>query len=253
MVFSTDNRNQMAIDGTGHFLFEPNGFTSPGTGFNVYAIDQVSGALTLTSATANAAPVGTFTAASADGRFLFSAGNGLVEVFSINASTGQPLVVPGATTSTAGSAGPMAVSADGKFLYVANQLEGTVAVFAVGSNGSLTPMSGSNFTIDSGAQFLTLTSDARFLFVAASPNNTTSETVKGYAVNPEAGTFKPIAGAVVNGVTSVTLDRSGGFAYISSVGNLTTFVIDPVTGALTSLARASAPSSDNANDMVVVP
>jgi DNA-binding beta-propeller fold protein YncE len=253
IVFAGDNRNQMAIDGTGRFLFEPNGFTSPGTGFNIYRIDSVTGALTPTPAAAGAAPVGSFTAASADGRFLFNAGNGLVAVFSINASTGQLLTVPGTTTSTAGSAGPMAVSADDKFLYVANQTEGTVAVFAIGSNGSLTPVTGTNFTIDNSAQFLTLTRDGRFLFVSAAPNGAVSETVKGYAVNPAAGTFTAIAGAVVTGVTSVTLDRSGGFAYISSVGSLTTFRIDPLTGALTPVSQATGPSSDDANDMVVVP
>jgi 6-phosphogluconolactonase (cycloisomerase 2 family) len=253
IVFSGDNRNQMAIDGTGRFLFQPNGFTSPGTGFNVYAIDQASGSLTLTSATANAGPVGAFTAASADGRFLFNSGNGLVEVFEVTAATGQLLVVPGTTTSTAGSAGPMAVSADSKFLYVANQTEGTVAVFAIGSNGSLTAVTGSNFAIDNSAQFITLTPDGRFLFVAASPNNSSSETVKGYAVNPAAGTFTAIPGAVVNNVTSVTIDHSGGFAYISSVGDLTTFAIDTISGTLRSLSHTTAPSSDDANNMVVVP
>jgi 6-phosphogluconolactonase (cycloisomerase 2 family) len=253
IVFPGDNRNQMAIDGTGRFVFEPNGFTSQGTGFNVYQIDPVTGSLTLSSATANAAPVGSFTAASADGRFLFNAGNGLVEAFAINASTGQLLIVPGTTTSTSGSAGPMVVSADSKFLYVANQTEGTVAVFAIGSNGSLTSVTGSNFAIDNGAQFITLTPDGRFLFVAAAPNNSLSQTVKGYAVNPVAGTFTPIAGAVVTNVTTVTLDRSGGFAYISGVGSLTTFAIHPVTGALTSVSQAAAPSSDDANDIVAVP
>lgn len=253
IVFSGDNRNQMAIDGTGRFLFEPSGFTSPGTGFNIYAIDQASGSLTLTSATANAAPVGAFTAASADGRFLFNAGNGLVEVFVIDEATGQLLVVPATMTATAGSAGPMAVSADSKFLYVANQTEGTVAVFAVGSSGSLTSVTGSNFAIDNSAQFITLAPNGRFLFVAASPNNSSSQTVKGYAVNPVAGTFAAIPGAVVNNATSVTLDHSGGFAYISSVGDLTTFAIDAISGALRPVSQTTAPSSDDANDMVVVP
>jgi 6-phosphogluconolactonase (cycloisomerase 2 family) len=252
VVFQGDNRNQMAIDGTGQFLFEPNGFTSPGTGFNTYLIDPVTGSLTLSSVAANASPVGTFTAASPDGRVLFNAGNGLVEVFSIRGN-GQLLVVPGATTSTSGSAGPMAVSNDNKFLYVANQTEGTVAVFAIGTTGTLTLVTGTNFTIDSGAQFLELTPDGRFLFVAAVSSNGATQTVKGYAVDPVAGTFRAIPGAVVRNVTSVTVDRSGSFVYISSVGNLTTFAVDPATGALTFRSQANAPSSDDANNMVVVP
>lgn len=253
IVFAANNVNQMAIDGTGQFLFEPNGFAGPpGTGFNVYSI-QTTGALILTSATSNTAPVGSFSVASANGSFLFNAGNGLVEVFSISVSTGQLLVVFGTPTSTGGSAGPMAVTADSKFLYVANQLQGTVNVFAVGSGGTLTPVGGSPFTIDTGAQFLTLTPDGRFLFVAASPSSGT-ETVKGYAVNPTAGTFTAIPGAVVNNVTSVTVDRSGSFVYISAVGNLFTFSVNPLTGALTLLSRTSnGPTSDDPNNVVVAP
>ncbi|HEY6308807.1 MAG TPA: beta-propeller fold lactonase family protein [Candidatus Angelobacter sp.] len=248
-----DNTNFMAIDGTGQFLFEPNGFTgSPGTGFDVFSINQTTGALTLVSATSNAAPVGSFTVASADGHFLFNAGNGLVEVFSISVSTGQLLVVPETPISPAGSAGPLAASADGRFLYVANQTEGTVAVFAIGPSGALTPVSGTPFSIDHGAQFLALTPDGRFLFVAASPAGSAA-TVKGYAVNPTAGTFTAISQAVVINVTSVTVDRSGSFVYISDVGDLFTFSVDPLTGALTPIAHTNAPSSDKANNMIVVP
>lgn len=252
LVFSSDNSNLMAIDGTGHFLFEPNGFVgSPGTGFNVYAIDQSTGALTLTSATANASPIGSFTLASADGKFVFNAGNGLVEAFTISGSTGQLLVVPGTPTSTIGSAGPMAASADGRFLYIANQAQGTVAVFSIGATGALTLVSGSPFPIDTGAQFLALTPNGAFLYVAATPSG--SATVKGFAVNPSTGTFTPIAGATLTNFTTVTMDRSGSFVYISRVGQLFTFTIDAVTGALTQMKHTTAPSSDDPNDVAVVP
>lgn len=254
IVFPANNANLMAIDGTGHFLFQPNGFNgSPGPGFNVFLIDQTTGALTLTSSTSNGAPVGSFTIASADGRFLFNSGNGLVEVFSISVSTGQLLVVPGTPTSTAGTAGPMATTSDGKFLYVANQTQGTVAVFSIAANGVLTLVAGSPFVIDTGAQALALTPDGRFLFVAASPNGGLAETVKGFAVVPSAGTFTPLARAVVTNVTSVTVDLSGSFAYISNVGDLFTFSIDPATGTLTLVSRTTGPSSDDANNVVTAP
>ncbi len=146
----------------------------------------------------------------------------------------------------------MAASADGKFLYVANQMEGTLSVFAIASSGMLTPLSGSPFTIDNGAQHLELTPDGKFLYIA-SVTQAGNQTVRGYAVNPAAGTFAPVARAVVNNVTSVTVDLSGKFAYISSPGNLTIFGIDANTGSLTQLSQTSAPSSDNPNDMVTVP
>ncbi|HET9283221.1 MAG TPA: beta-propeller fold lactonase family protein [Candidatus Angelobacter sp.] len=255
IVFPQRNNNFMVMDGTGHFLFEPNGLgDSASTGFDIYAIDQNTGALTKTTSTSNAPPVGNFAAASADGRFVFNAGNGLVEAFSIVPSTGQ-LVASGAPISTGGSAGPVAVSNDGKFLYVANSNEGTVAVFAVGAGGALSMVSGSPFAIDPGAESLQLTPDGKFLYVAAFTDTATgaNQTVKGYAVNPAAGTFTPIPGAVVNNVDAVTIDFSGKFAYISAPGTLFTYSIDPATGALTQLAHTTAPSSDDASDLVTVP
>lgn len=255
IMFSQRNNNFMVMDGTGHFLFEPNGLgNSASTGFDVYAIDQNTGALTKTASTSNAPPLGNFAAASADGQFVFNAGNGQVEAFSIVSSTGQ-LVAAGSPLSTGGSAGPIAVSSDGKFLYVANGNEGTVAVFAIGAGGALSLVSGSPFAIDPGAESLELTPDGRFLYVAAFTDTATSanQTVKGYAVNPAAGMFTPISGAVVNNVDSVTIDLSGKFAYISSPGTLFTYSIDPTTGALTQLSHTTAPSSDDASDLVTVP
>ena len=252
--FSANNFNQIAVDGSGHFLVEPNGTNgSAGASFDVYSVDQSSGALTKTSSGSNASPVGAFTVASSSGQFVFNAGNGQVEVFTIDANSGQ-LATAGAPMTTGGSAGPLAVSGDGKSLYVANQKEGTLAAFDVDSSGKLTPVTGSPFKIDNGAQYVTLTSDGKFLYIASVTQTSTDlvKTVKGYAVNRSAGTITPIAGAVVNGATTVVLDLSGKFAYISSVGKLTTYSIDATTGALTQMSQTTAPSSDNPNDMVTV-
>jgi 6-phosphogluconolactonase (cycloisomerase 2 family) len=249
---NVNNSNRMVLDGAGHFLFQPNGLnSSASSGFDVYAIDQSTGTLAKTTANSNAAPVGSFTAASRDGRFVFNAGNGMIEVFAIDQPTGHLTLIAG-PVSTSGSAGPMAVTAGGDFLYVANQKEGTMAVFAIAETGTLTPVAGSPFSIDTGAGFLALTPDAKFLYVQAHPapgNNT----VKGYAVNPSDASFKPIAGAVVQGVTTVAVDASGKFAYISDVGDLFTYAIDPATGELTQVAHTTGPSSDDEQDIVTAP
>src|SRR5262245_10422635 len=94
LVFSIRNDNQIALDGLGRFLFEPNGLgNAVSTGFDVYTVDQNTGALAKTPSGSNAPPVGSFTKASPDGQFLFNAGNGLVQAFSIAAPTGQLLAV----------------------------------------------------------------------------------------------------------------------------------------------------------------
>ncbi|HKD78616.1 MAG TPA: beta-propeller fold lactonase family protein [Candidatus Angelobacter sp.] len=256
IVFPAGNDNLLAVDGTDHFVFEPNGQGNlASSGFDVYLIDQNTGALTKTTSTSNTPPVGSFSIASPNGQFLFNAGNGQVAAFSIVSPTGQLLAVAGTPLSTIGSAGPMAITADSKFLYVANQVEGTVTVFTVSSGGALSVVAGSPFAIDPGAQFIKLTPDARFLYVAAfnSANAVAPATVKGYSVNPAVGAFVPITGAIVNNANSFTLDQQGKFAFISVPGTLFTYGIDPVTGALTQLSHTTAPSSDDANDLIAVP
>jgi len=253
IVFPFRNDNLLAIDDAGRFVFEPNN-SFPSTGFDVYAIDQSSGALNKTPASSNAAPVGSVTVASPDGRFLFNTGNGMVEAFAIDGSTGQLTLVAGSVTTTGGSAGPAAITADGRFLYIANQQEGTVVVFAVSNGGTLARVPSTPFVIDRGAQSLALTPDGRFLYIQTfSATGNPNETVKGYALNPSAASFMPIPNAVVNNVSSVAVDLSGKFAYISSVGDLFTYAIDPTTGALTQIAHSSGPSSDDPLDVATAP
>ena len=251
IVFNNTFDLFLAPEGTGHFVYGTRASTSlTPDAIDIYSINQSSGALALTSAAANVPPVGQFIVAGNDGQFVFNAGNGLVESYSINPNTGA-LTGVGAPLGTGGSAGPVAVTNDHKFLYVANQTEGTMAVFAVGSSGALTPVAGSPFAIDTGAQNMALTPDGKFLYVTSSVNGV--DGLKGYAVNPSAGTFTPIAGAVEPKMSVVTIDLSGKFAYIGNVTDLFTFSIDPNTGALTQVAHTSGPSSDDSHDLITVP
>ena len=256
IVFPTRNDNEIAIDGSGHFLFEPN---LSNTGFDVYAIDQSTGALTKTSSSSNAPPVGSMSVASPDGRLLFNAGSGMVEVFSIDPKSGT-LSAIGTPVSTAGSGGPIAITQDGKFLYTANKDEGTVMVFAVAPDGSLSPANGSPFTVDPGAQFLMLTPDSKFLYIAFfNAAATVSAVVKGYGVNPSAGTFTPISRAVVRNAESITIDLSGQRAYLSVTSPqsfglaLSIYSIDQSSGALARVRQASGPVSDDPFDIMTVP
>lgn len=251
-IFPSQRAGLLAIDGLGRFLYQPDG-----GGFDVYSIDQGTGILSPMAG--NTVPsVGLFTVASSDARLLFNAGNGvvlgspgngMVESVSIDQATGQ-LSSVGTPLPTGGSAGPLAVSHDGKSLYVANVTEGNVAVFNVGASGALTPATGSPFTIDGGARAVSLTADGKFLYVASNQNATVI-TVKGYAVNPVTGIFTAIPGAIVNNASTVTLDGSGKFAYITEGSLLSTYSINPATGALTRVSQTAQPVSDTPADMAV--
>jgi 6-phosphogluconolactonase (cycloisomerase 2 family) len=255
VVFPSTRSGRLAVDGLGRFLYEPNG-----SSFDLWSIDQGSGLLNQMAGT-TLAPVGFFIVASNDGRFLFNGGNqvvfgtlgnGMVEAASINQSTGQ-LVSNGPALPTGGSAGPMVVSRDGKSLYVANTTEGTIAVFNVSSSGALTPAIGSPFTSNAIAVGLTLTPDGKYLYVVSSISSIAS-TVQGYAVNPATGVFTAIPGAVVD-ATTVAVDGSGKFAYITELTatttQLSTYIIDPATGALTRASQAAQPISFDSGDVAV--
>ncbi|HEY6274039.1 MAG TPA: beta-propeller fold lactonase family protein [Terriglobales bacterium] len=257
IIFPVRNDNDIVVDGSGHFLYEGN---LANTGFDVYAIDQSSGRLAKTSANSNAPPVGSFSKASADGRLLLNAGNGLVEVFSIAPESGELTAVSRTPASTGGSGGPITLTQDGKFLYAANQNEGTIMVFAVAANGTLEAVGGSPFVVDTGAENMAITPDGKFLYITSfNAMAAVGSTVKGYAVNPAEGAFTQIAGAVVNNASSVTIDLSGQRAYISVTPGLFTglqlfiYNLDPASGVLSQIGTASSPVSDDPFDLVTTP
>ena len=246
IVFPVQRFDRMVIDGTGKFLYQPDG-----SGIDLYSINQSTGQLTQIAASVPAPPVGAFSAASSDGKFLFNEGNGLVEVYGINSANGQ-LTSAKTPISTGGSGGPILVSADGRTLFVANSSQGTVAAFSVASNGTLTPLPGSPFTAGAQPQGMSLSPDGRFLYIAFQDNAGNSQ-VKGFQIDPAAGAFTPMAGATVANATSINVDGSGKFAFVSQGQQLVTFKIDPATGALTAASQASQPWSDIPDDVALTP
>lgn len=242
VIFPAVRDGLMAIDGSGHFLYQPDSGT-----VDTYSINQASGSLTLLPGQPAAVPVGNFSAASADGHFILNEGNGMIESFSINNSNGQ-LSLTAPPVPTGGSGGPMIVSADSRFVYAANSSEGTVAVFNIGPAGVLAPVAGSPFPVDTQAAGVSLSPDGRFLYMAFGSPDTGH--VKGWAVNPAAGTFTPIAGVNIANANTVNVDGLGKFAYVSQSA-LVTYKIDANTGALTQVSQAPQPWSDAPDDIAL--
>jgi 6-phosphogluconolactonase (cycloisomerase 2 family) len=249
LIFPSQQAGMLAIDNTGHFLYQPNAGV-----FDIYAINQTSGLLTKMSST-TAASVGFFTVISPDGRFLFNSGNPangnqVVESLSIAsdgtlAAVQSPIPTGG---SSAGVAGQLAVSSDSRFLFVLNQ--GSIAIFNINA-GMLSPVVGSPFATDAGGSGFALAPDGRHLYVSFQPN---SNFIKGFTFDPVASTLVPIAGAFLNNDDrTITLDGSGNFAYVTEGGLLVTYSVDRATGALTRLAQTTKPTSEGEQSMIVVP
>lgn len=245
VIFTSGVHNlQMAIDGEGKFLYDPHDNT-----IDIYSIDQSSGLLTLIGSSTAAAPAGSFTAPSPDGHFLFNSGGGNVEVFSINQTNGQLSLVR--TSPTAGSAGPLAVSSDSSLLFAANTAEGTLSILHIATDGTLMPITGSPFSIDTQAQTIVPAPNARSLYISF--GQPSQSHVKGYAFDATGGSLTPIPGASVSDGMSINVDSSGRFAFVTVPQQLNTYTIDPSTGTLTQISQAQQPLTDDPTNMVVTP
>jgi len=161
-------------------------------------------------------------AVSLDGKHVYVANNnrgsvsGSVSAFSV-ASDGSLSAVAGSPFST-GAEEPVAVavSPDGKHLYVSNQASGKVSAFSIAADGSLSPVAGSPFAT-SDPQGMAVSPNAKYLYVA----NGGSQNVSAFAIAAN-GSLSAVAGspfatgATVVGV-AITLD--GRYLYLANQSN----------------------------------
>jgi 6-phosphogluconolactonase len=184
------------------------------------------------------------------GKFLFLTGanNDQVWVFAGDQTSGA-LTTVGAFSTGIGFAAYPTTDGLGKFLYVtAGNLGGQVAGFAIGANGSLTPMAGSPFSIS----IATLKGEPTGQFLLGVTGNganngfTPDDHVYVYSVNQTTGALTPVTGSpFATTYTPATLEvhPSGKFVYTFNetvTGNSPTegFQFDTSTGALTALGSS---------------
>jgi 6-phosphogluconolactonase len=164
------------VDPQAHFLYVPMG--SAGT--ELYKI--TSGALTDMG---TIPPVGTtkpqFVAFTPSGAFAYiSDGVTGVSAYSVNTSTGSLTALPGAPFTAGPGASAMAMTPNGRFLYVATT-PGLVQ-FAINSDGSLTSV-GSPVSIISPPIVMSIEPSGTFLYVLS----VNSSTVNIYLINETTG------------------------------------------------------------------
>jgi 6-phosphogluconolactonase len=162
----TGTPSSLAIDPSGTHLYA----TLGGQGILTTTINQ-DGTLN-TNATIKQAPAGSPVSAvliPRSGKNLYATTTGGVFPFTLDSSTGLPTELSPVAVSTGSN--PVALTADSasSFLFVANHDSNNISAFAiVGSNGNLTPISGSPFAANTAPTDLVLDPTNKFLFVSTS-------------------------------------------------------------------------------------
>jgi len=181
--------------------------------------------------TATQSPV--LSAVTPDGRYLYVANDatesnpGSVSGFGINSSSGKLTPVPGGPVE-ASDLGPfgVAVSPDGRFLYVSNtgnspSAAGSVSAYRIdGKTGALTELGGSPYTTGVAAGGVAMTPDGSLLYVA----NGESATISAFTRDASSGVLKPVPGSPFaagnGGPTGLAVTPDGSHLYSANASEV---------------------------------
>jgi len=235
----------IALHPSKNFLYVPNLTSNTVSGFT---IDHAAGVLAPIGTALSPTPVcnpGVCSnpigvAVNSGGQFLFVLNQGSaspavpasISVFNIDQTRG--LLSPASfTTLTVPSPQFLAISPTQGFLYVSNGAAGNISAFAIGTNGALTELSGSPFSLGVGATAAGLAVDPKgqFLYAAASANNKIASFNVAGGPLAAVGSFpagtKPVA---------VAVDSTSSFVYSANQGSNDVSAFKSASGALTQVA-----------------
>jgi 6-phosphogluconolactonase (cycloisomerase 2 family) len=200
------------------------------------------------------------------GKFLFVANQGLqvdptsgtVSVFSVQGTTltevpGSPFIVGGLSLASGPGPAGLAVTPDGKYLYVSSQFDSTITKFSVSASGALTQ--GPILPVGTAPSAVTITPDGGFIYVA------NSSTVSAFAVcnqvvsnctdpNSPDGSLAAVAGSPFSagiGPVAMLAPPSGKFLFVVNrqSNQISEFKIATGTGVLTANAQPSISTGSN--------
>jgi 6-phosphogluconolactonase (cycloisomerase 2 family) len=155
-------------------------------------------------------------------------------LYTVNPANGQwrtnGYVASGTTNNNA--PGQVTIHPNNQFAYIPNIQENTVSLFAMGTNGFLTPLTPPSIASGMGPAAAGITPNGQFFYVA----NAFDNTISGYSVNGATGLLTSLGPSVPAGQTPVALaiDPSGSFLYVANAddSSISAFAINGGTGAL---------------------
>jgi 6-phosphogluconolactonase (cycloisomerase 2 family) len=242
-VTSLPNSQQagLMMDPLGRFVFVSDQFSRTITTFTINS----DGTLTQTSTASGFVSSFGF---DVNGKFLYTANDNQITGYAI-ASNGALTPVPGSPVTARSpinnpDKGPtglgIAVDPQAHFVFAPDFQSNNIWVYSIGSDGSLTPVSGSPFALGGLGGVATVDPTGRFLYVTGGP------TVGAFKIGSD-GSLTPVAGSPFdNGpfraggapVFQAITDPQGKFLLLADTENseITVFSIDQSTGALTNVS-----------------
>lgn len=240
---------------------------------SAYTVNS-DGSLATTTATTKAGTTPTAMAVDPGGKFLFVANQASsdISVYAISGATLKEISGSPFSTIPIGQTDPtdpdgLIVSLTGKFLYVANSLNGTVSVYSIASSGAIAA-SGSAYVVGTAPSGMTLTPGGGFLYVTNSGSNTVSafavcDKVVSSCVDPSNpdGTLTVIPGTAANQAFSagvepvaVAADPFFAFLYVLDKGSnqISCYSYGAGTGVLTPLVTPTVSTGTTPVSFVII-
>lgn len=227
----------------GKFLYVANAGTDA-IGVSGYRIEPSTGVLTPTDpaefpTSGDSQPVGI--AVDPTSTRVYTANSQTVSAFAINETTGALLDVPGTPVSVpiASQLVALAITPDGRSLYVTDVLNNRIWEFGMNSSG-LPVLLDSFASTGSDPEGVTVDPTGKFAYVA----NWLSNSVFQFTIAPQGGVLRPSGTTPMEancGPQELRVDPSTRFLFVSCAGisKIARFSIDPVTGSLTALPSFS--------------
>ncbi|MHB1669509.1 lactonase family protein [Thiomonas sp.] len=201
-----------------------------------------------------------------------------VSAYSIDASSGVMIPVPGSPFVAGNNPNTVAVNPAGTFAYVANggasvqNGPGTVSAYRVdAATGALIPIPGSPFAAGRYPSSVVVHPAGTFVYVT----NVDDNTVSAYRIHAATGALTPIPGSPFAGTPTIpvspfagapvaryapepsciTINPAGTFAYVANFGSnsVSAYRINPGTGALTTLPDSPFAAGGNPVTVAIHP
>jgi 6-phosphogluconolactonase (cycloisomerase 2 family) len=189
------------------------------------------------------------------GRFVYVDDIGLFG-YSI-ASNGALTPIPGYPLFPDGTTCSLTVEFSGKFLYLASSAPrygvNSISAYSIASNGAVTPVPGSPFSVEATPSSATVDSSGKFLYVA-----NREDTISAYNIASN-GALTPVPGSPFPAgfwPVSVTVDPTGKFVYVAnSLGGSGTISAYNIAsnGALTPVPGSPFAAEGGADSVAVDP